>query len=106
MKDLKLLILIAVLSFPGISLAQKGDVLRIINKNKEKLPLFIQFGIMSKNHEGFKKKYGIEVIYQNCVISKTIASQAKENNLATARALTRKYGNAWKKELGFVPYGL
>lgn len=74
--------------------------------NKENLPQFIQFGIMSKNHEGFKKKYGTAVRYQNCVISKYLSEKARENNRLVAKNLTEKYGNEWRKDLGFIPYGL
>lgn len=74
--------------------------------NQEHLPRFMQFGIMSKDHETFKKKYGITVNYQNCVISEYLAQKARENNKLVAKILTEKYGNTWKKDLGFIPYGL
>lgn len=73
---------------------------------KETSPHFIQFGIMSINHDPFKKKYGITVNYQNCVVSKYLSEKAKENNQLVAQTLTKKYGSAWKKDLGFIPYGL
>ncbi|MCY0978881.1 hypothetical protein PGH12_09610 [Chryseobacterium wangxinyae] len=72
----------------------------------ESLPHFMQFGIMSRNHEEFTKKYGIYVIYQNCVISQFQSKKAKENNQFVAKSLTEKYGNGWEKDLGFIPYGL
>ena len=72
----------------------------------ENAPHFMQFGIMSRNHEEFRKKYGISVIYQNCVISQFQSQKAKENNQLVAKSLTQKYGDAWRKDLGFIPYGL
>ena len=72
----------------------------------ENSPHFMQFGIMSRNHEEFRKKYGIAVIYQNCVISQFLSQKAKENNTLVAKELTEKYGDQWKKDLGFIPFGL
>lgn len=114
MKNCKLYIILLTLSFSGMIVAQKKRVIKVTHKEKgqnteirkENLPHFIQFGIMSKGHEGFKKKYHTDIVYQNCVISSEISSQAKKNNLALAKSLTEKYGNVWKKDLGFIPYGL
>lgn len=72
----------------------------------ENSPHFMQFGIMSRNHDEFRKKYGISVIYQNCVISQFQSQKAKENNQLIAKSLTEKYGDTWRKDLGFIPYGL
>lgn len=72
----------------------------------ENSPHFMQFGIMYRNHEEFRKKYGIAVIYQNCVISQFISQKAKENNKLVAKELTEKHGDSWRKDLGFIPYGL
>lgn len=74
--------------------------------NKEILPHFIQFGIMSRNHLEFKKKYNVEVMYENCVITKYMSEKAKENNKLVAKILTEKYGDSWKQDLGFTPHGL
>ncbi|WP_050377258.1 hypothetical protein [Chryseobacterium sp. Hurlbut01] len=74
--------------------------------NKEILPHFIQFGIMSRNHLEFKKKYNVEVMYENCVITKYMSEKAKENNKLVAKILTEKYGDSWKQDLGFIPHGL
>ncbi len=114
MKNCKLYLLLLTLSFSGITMAQKKDDSKITIKERgkkteikqENLPHFIQFGIMSKNHAGFKKKYHTDIVYQNCVISSEISKQAAKNNLALAKSLTEKYGTAWKKDLGFIPYGL
>lgn len=72
----------------------------------EHSPHFMQFGIMSRNHQEFSKKYGIAVLYQNCVISPFLSKKAKENNQLIAKQLTEKHGDLWKKDLGFIPYGL
>lgn len=114
MKNCQLFLFLTILSFPGFAFAQKSDEIKVhmIQKGKkteikqENIPHFIQFGIMSKNHDGFRKKYHTGITYQNCVISSAISKQAKENNLAVAKVLTEKYGEAWKKDLGMIPYGL
>lgn len=112
MKTSKLFLLLIALSFSSVSFAQKNKDVKVTIKDKngkrdvEILPHFIQFGIMSKNHEGFRKKYKVDVVYENCVISPAISKQAEKNNLALAKNLTDKYGKAWKKDLGIIPYGL
>ncbi|MBW7675870.1 FEKKY domain-containing protein [Chryseobacterium chendengshani] len=74
--------------------------------DREKTPYFVQFGIMSKAHKKFEENYGVDIHYQNCVVSKFLSEKAKENNKLVAKTLTQKFGNAWKKDLGFLPYGL
>lgn len=112
MKNSKLFLLLIVLSVSGLSFAQKKDEVKVSIKDKkgsgevEILPHFIQFGIMSKNHESFRKKYKVDVVYENCVISPAISKKAEKNNIALAKNLTEKYGDAWKKDLGIIPYGL
>lgn len=88
-----------------ITVKEKGKNAQITN-SQENLPHFIQFGMMSGNHEDFKNKYNIDIVYQNCVISPFASRAAKENNLAVAKLLTEKYGDVWKKDLGIIPYGL
>ncbi|SIS83921.1 hypothetical protein SAMN05421786_102476 [Chryseobacterium ureilyticum] len=113
MKNYKLFLFIAFFFSVFIS-AQKTNEIVVLTQQKgkkheikeENIPHFIQFGLLSKSHEEFKKKYQTGVVYQNCVISPEISKQASENNLAIAKILTEKYGNAWKNDLGFIPYGL
>ncbi|MGL6127988.1 hypothetical protein BBI01_12845 [Chryseobacterium artocarpi] len=113
MKNYKLFLFIT-FSFSGFISAQKTNEIVVLTQQKgkkheikeENIPHFIQFGLLSKSHEEFKKKYQTGVVYQNCVISPEISKQASENNLAIAKILTEKYGNAWKNDLGFIPYGL
>jgi len=73
---------------------------------KERISYFVQFGIVAKDHKNFERKYGVEVHYQNCVISKYLSEKAKENNQRVAKKLTQRFGNSWKKDLGFLPYGV
>lgn len=67
---------------------------------------FLQFGIMTRNHEDFKNKYCVDVVYENCVATAFLSEKAKKNNRKVAEYLTEKYGESWKKDLGFVPFGL
>lgn len=73
---------------------------------EEKVRYFLQFGIMSKKHDKFKEKYGVHVVYENCVITSYMSEKAKKNNQQVAHYLTEKYGESWKKDLEFIPYGL
>ena len=84
--------------------AKNTDNIEFLIKNKA--IDFVQFGIMAKNHLAFSEKFGVGVRYENCVLSPTISKDARENNKALAYYLTQKYGDTWKKELGFTPYGL
>lgn len=116
MKITQLCLILASIVFSNYMYAQKsGDIKATVKDKKakneiniqdEKQPHFIQFGIMSRNHESFKNKYGVDVFYQNCVITPFVSKQAKENNILLAKSLTEKYGEAWKKDLDFTPYGL
>ncbi|MGI9652843.1 hypothetical protein [Chryseobacterium sp. RLHN22] len=91
---------------PVILEAKKGDESKNTSDKKENTRYFLQFGIMSKNHEKFKDKYGVSVVYENCVITAYMSEKAKKNNQETARYLNEKYGESWKKDLEIVPYGL
>lgn len=88
-----------------ISLKDKNGDRELVMPD-ENPPHFMQFGIMSINHDEFRKKYDVAVIYQNCVISQFLSQRAKENNILVAKMLTDRYGESWKKDLGFIPYGL
>lgn len=116
MKSSKICLILASIVFSNYMSAQKsGDIKATVKDKKAKNEIttqdqkqshFIQFGIMSRNHESFKNKYGVDVFYQNCVISPFLSQQAKQNNTLLAKSLTEKYGEIWKKDLGFTPYGL
>lgn len=113
MKTFTSLLVLILLTVSGSIFAQKNTQNKSNNAKKnerilpdENSPHFMQFGIMSRNHDQFRKKYGISVIYQNCVISQFQSQKAKENNQLIAKSLTEKYGDTWRKDLGFIPYGL
>ena len=67
---------------------------------------FIQFGIATQNHKNFTEKYGIKILYEGCVITPFLSEKATLNNKLIAEYLTKKYGENWKKDLGFLPFGL
>ncbi|MBM7421673.1 MULTISPECIES: hypothetical protein [Chryseobacterium] len=90
---------------PVILEAKKGNE-KPHASNNEKVKYFIQFGIMSRNHDSFKEKYGVYVVYENCVITPFMSEKAKKNNQEISQYLTKKYGESWKKDLEIIPYGL
>ncbi|MCU7618195.1 hypothetical protein NZ698_13380 [Chryseobacterium sp. PBS4-4] len=117
MKTFNSFVILTLLTFSALTFAQKHTKdksfkIKPSTENSatvladENSPHFMQFGIMSRNHDEFRKKYGIAVIYQNCVISQFLSQKAKENNKLVAKELTEKYGDNWKKDLGFIPFGL
>ena len=73
---------------------------------KKPIATFIMFGIMSHNNKKFTEKYNVDFKYENCVITGYLSKKAKKNNQRIAKILTEKYGDTWKKDLGFEPYGL
>lgn len=91
---------------PVILEAKKGNEKQNTSDKKEKLKYFLQFGIMSRTHDSFKEKYGVHVVYENCVITPFMSEKAKKNNQEVAQYLTKKYGESWKKDLEITPYGL
>ena len=91
---------------PVVLEVKKGNDSKKISDKNEKVRYFLQFGIMSKRHDKFKEKYGVNVVYENCVITTYMSDKAKKNNQEVARYLTEKYGESWKKDLEITPFGL
>jgi len=91
---------------PVILEAKKGNENHNTSNKNEKVKYFMQFGIMSRNHDSFKEKYGVHVVYENCVITPFMSEKAKKNNQEVAQYLNKKYGESWKKDLELIPYGL
>lgn len=91
---------------PVVLKAKKGKENKSVSDRNEDVKYFLQFGIMSRNHDQFKDKYGVGVVYENCVITTYMSEKAKKNNQEVARYLTGKYGESWKKDLEIIPYGL
>lgn len=91
---------------PVILEVKKGNEKHNASNKSEKVKYFQQFGIMSRNHDSFKEKYGVRVVYENCAITPFMSEKAKKNNQEVAQYLTKKYGESWKKDLEIIPYGL
>ncbi|MEG1590713.1 FEKKY domain-containing protein [Chryseobacterium sp.] len=91
---------------PLILEAKKGNEMPHSTNKNEKGKYIIQFGMMSQNHNSFKEKYGVNVLYENCVITPFMSEKAKKNNQEVAQYLNKKYGESWKKDLEIIPYGL
>lgn len=113
---LKTISFLVLISSSSIISAQKNEPLIVETKKQkdqkstsdktENVRYFQQFGIMSKTHKNFKEKYGVQIVYENCVITPYMAEKAKKNNQEVAQYLTNKYGENWKKDLEITPYGL
>ncbi len=73
---------------------------------KENRLKFIHFGIAPVNPKEFYEKYGISVKNEGCVITPVTSAAAEINNRIVANYLTGKFGNEWKKDLEFLPFGL
>ena len=91
---------------PVVLESKKGNEKQNAAAKKEEMKYFLQFGIMSRNHDSFKQKYGINILYENCVITPYMSEKARKNNQEVAQYLTTKYGENWKKDLEIIPYGL
>ena len=67
---------------------------------------FINFGLGIQDFSEFKKKYGIGNSNQGCVISGNLAADATKNNQIIADYLDKKFGEVWREDLPFLPFGL
>jgi hypothetical protein len=70
---------------------------------------FIMHGIGNSipiEYSEFKKKYGIGLTKENCVIDPISMKKARENNQRILKYLTDKYGENWLKELNEKPFGI
>lgn len=67
---------------------------------------FINFGLGMQDFSEFKKKYGVGNKNQGCVISGNAGSDATKNNQFISAYLEKKYGEVWRKDLPFLPFGL
>lgn len=70
---------------------------------------FIMHGIDNSipiEHKDFKKKYGIGLIRENCVIDPLSFKKVTENNQMISDYLSKKYGGNWLKELSTKPFGI
>lgn len=67
---------------------------------------FITFGIAMQDFKKFRDKYGVDLKSNGCVITGNSGSIAALNNQYLAKYLTEKYGDTWKQDLPFLPFGL
>lgn len=80
---------------------EKIPVNELINQRKAK---FVHYGIVAQYNPEFEKKYGVIIQNEGCSVSLN-AKAVVRNNQRIVAYLNKKYGNAWKKDLGFVPFG-
>lgn len=70
---------------------------------------FVMYGIdnsIPDEYIAFQKKYGIELVKENCVIDPLSFKKATENNQIIANYLYKKYGDDWLLDLGSKPFGI
>ena len=70
---------------------------------------FIMNGIDSsipEEYVGFKEKYGVGLVKENCVIDPISFKKTRENNEMIFDYLNRKYGTEWQNELKTKPFGI
>jgi len=82
---------------------------QIENRISDENVNFIMHGIDNSipiEYLEFKKKYGIGLIKENCVIDPISMKKARENNQRILKYLTDKYGENWLKELKAKPFGI
>lgn len=73
---------------------------------KSKNLQFVHFGFVSHENPDFEKKYGVLIKNEGCVITPIISEKVIKNNQLIASYLTKIFGDSWRKDLGFLPYGL
>lgn len=73
---------------------------------KSKNLQFVHFGFVSRENPSFEEKYGVLIKNEGCVITPIISEKVTKNNQLIASYLTKTFGDSWKKDLGFLPYGL
>jgi hypothetical protein len=73
---------------------------------KSKKLQFVHFGFASRVNPEFEKKYNVLVKNEGCVITPILSAHVTKNNQLIAEYLTKTFGDLWKKDLGFLPYGL
>jgi hypothetical protein len=70
---------------------------------------FIPQGIdnsVPTGYESFKKKYGIGVLKENCVVDPLSFERATVNNQIISDYLNKKYGEGWLNEMPAKPLGV
>lgn len=72
---------------------------------KEKKAVIYHYGFAPVYNPEFEKKYGVKIVNQGCVVMPGENNESKNNNLIVADFLTKNFGEAWKKELSFSPFG-
>ncbi len=72
---------------------------------KEKKAVIYHYGFAPVYNAEFEKKYGVKIVNQGCVVMPGENDKSDKNNLVVSEFLTKNFGEAWKKDLGFQLFG-
>ena len=70
---------------------------------KQQKAVVFHYGFAPVYNPEFEKKYGVKIMNQGCVIMPAEQELHQKNNLNVSNFLTKKFGDVWKQELGFLP---
>ena len=73
---------------------------------KENKAVIVHYGFVPVYNKEFEKKYGIKILNAGCVIIPGENHHSTKNNQIISKYLTGKFGEIWKKDLGFSPFGV
>ncbi len=72
---------------------------------KENRAVIVHYGFAPVYNPEFEKKYGIKILNMGCVVTPSTNDLEKTNNSVISNYLTKNFGDTWKKDLGFQPFG-
>lgn len=71
----------------------------------EKKAIIVHYGFAPVYNADFEKKYGVKIYNAGCVVLPGNNNPATVNNQLISKLLTKNFGESWKKDLGFSPFG-
>lgn len=74
----------------------------LFNENKA---IIVHYGFAPVYNADFEKKYGVKIYNAGCVVLPGNNNPATINNQLISKLLTKNFGENWKKDLGFQPFG-
>lgn len=72
---------------------------------KENRAVIIHYGFAPVYNPELEKKYGVKIVNEGCVVMPQSTKAVANNNRLISGFLTKNFGEIWKKDLGFSPFG-